>query len=308
MLSPQLTDAALLKEELMMRNFTKRQRSVLDFIYRLSWCCGKKVAIIPMLKDFALVGIDQTKIKAEIACLITEKVIIRDESGTKYFFNENFNDWGVSVVQSYNGDRYQELINLNCGLAEKASGEGNGLAKTASELAEKASGEGNGLAKTASELAEKASGEGTNLPKQQVKQGDNNNNNNYNNNKIISIMSQEESQYISVLEKIPLYPIDREKDLSYYHELEQRYPKIDLLEMIKDWESYKLDKPLKKNDNPRSQINTQCKLCIKWNKCLKQNSRDKPPTKPPGFKPPQAGNFEQRKHTDDYFDNVYKEV
>lgn len=39
----------------------------------------------------------------------------------------------------------------------------------------------------------------------------------------------------------------------------------------------------------------------------KARSRDKPPNKS-GYKAPQAGNFEQRKYDDDFFDHLYKNV
>lgn len=91
--------------------------------------------------------------------------------------------------------------------------------------------------------------------------------------KDIIIMSDDEARYISTLEKIKDYPLDRKKDIEYYNILKERYPQVNLVEMIQDYATYKLDNPLKKNDNPRSQINTQCKLCIKWGRCIKE---DKP--------------------------------
>jgi hypothetical protein len=83
------------------------------------------------------------------------------------------------------------------------------------------------------------------------------------------IMTPDEAEYIKVLETIPNYPIDRARDIEYYHNLETKYPALDLTEAIKDWSIYKLDKPLKPKDNPRAQINTSFKNYVKWGKCLK---------------------------------------
>ena len=88
----------------------------------------------------------------------------------------------------------------------------------------------------------------------------------------IIIMTPEQDKYISILKTIKNYPLNLEKDIEHYNTLIDRYPEVDLIEMLKDWASYKLDKPLTKKCNPRSQLNTQCKLCIKWNKNIKNNT------------------------------------
>lgn len=91
--------------------------------------------------------------------------------------------------------------------------------------------------------------------------------NNYNN---IIILTPDEAQFLEVLQTIPNYPYDRNKDLAMYYRLKERYPQLDLIEAIKDWATYKLDKPLKEGDNPRSQINTACKKYIEWGRNLKK--------------------------------------
>lgn len=84
------------------------------------------------------------------------------------------------------------------------------------------------------------------------------------------ILTADESAFISVLGTIEGYPLDRVRDLEMYKTLGDRYPTIDLLEAIKDWAVYKLDHPLKKSENPRSQINTSFKNCVKWGKNIKK--------------------------------------
>jgi len=116
MANPQITDAHLriahsINEAIMMRDFTKRQRKILDLILRLSWGCNKKEAIIPFQKDFCLVGINEVDIRKELEWLVVSKVIIRDD--TVYSFNKNFDDWEVSRVKPFLPDRLSELLSLN---------------------------------------------------------------------------------------------------------------------------------------------------------------------------------------------------
>lgn len=87
----------------------------------------------------------------------------------------------------------------------------------------------------------------------------------------IVILSEDENKFITILSKIENYPLDRKKDLEMYHSLGARYPELDLLEAIEDFRQYKMDKPLQKKSNSRSQINTSFKNYVKWGKCLKKN-------------------------------------
>ena len=86
----------------------------------------------------------------------------------------------------------------------------------------------------------------------------------------VVILQPDEAAFISILESVKNYPIDRAKDIEMYKTMQERYPTINLLEAIKDWSVYKLDNPLKKGTNPRSQINTSFKKCVDWGKNLKQ--------------------------------------
>ncbi|MBU5440280.1 hypothetical protein KQI42_19995 [Tissierella sp. MSJ-40] len=87
----------------------------------------------------------------------------------------------------------------------------------------------------------------------------------------IYILSDDEKQFLDILNQIENYPLDREKDLEMYKTLGERYPALNLLEAIEQWKMYKLDQPLKAKSNPRSQINTSFKKYVEWGKCLKNN-------------------------------------
>ncbi|MBS4535965.1 hypothetical protein GOQ29_10110 [Clostridium sp. D2Q-14] len=91
------------------------------------------------------------------------------------------------------------------------------------------------------------------------------------------IMTPQEVEYISVLEKITNYPLDRKKDLDYMKELEKRYPKLDLVEAITKFSDWILDNPFKQNANHRSQINTSFSKYLEWGQCLKKEKKSKRP-------------------------------
>ena len=118
MANPQPTDAHLrishaISEELMMRDFTKRQRSILDFILRLSWGCGKKQAIIPKMQDFEICGVARTKIKDELNYLVNARVIEWEKEMNLFSFSKNYDTWKISIVPNYNKERLTELVHIN---------------------------------------------------------------------------------------------------------------------------------------------------------------------------------------------------
>lgn len=131
--NPQPTDAHIriahsISEAIMMRNFSKRQRSILDLILRLSWGCGQKVAIIPRQKDFEIVGVDESKIKNELDWLVSANVLFWNRETNEFAFLKDFERWAVSLVPSYNRFRFEELLHVNL-----TSQNGKFLAKAATK-------------------------------------------------------------------------------------------------------------------------------------------------------------------------------
>jgi hypothetical protein len=100
-----------INEAIMQRDFSKRQRKVLDLILRLSWGCNKSVAVIPYQRDFEIVGISESKVKAELDWLISSRIITRDND--QYQFNKNFEEWQVSRVKPFQPDKLAKLVSLN---------------------------------------------------------------------------------------------------------------------------------------------------------------------------------------------------
>ena len=116
MADPQPTDAHLrvahsINEAIMMRDFSKRQRKILDLILRLSWGCNKGIALIPRQRDFQTVGIGEGHIKAELTWLSQSHVIVID--GDTYSFNKDFDQWQVSRVRPFIPEKLTELVRYN---------------------------------------------------------------------------------------------------------------------------------------------------------------------------------------------------
>lgn len=116
MANPQPTDAHLrmahsIGEQLMVSHFTEQQRRILDLILRLSWGCGKKQAKIPHQRDFEVVGVRESHVRAHLDWLVESKVILRDIN--TYSFNKDFDQWRVSRALAYTPQRLTELVSLN---------------------------------------------------------------------------------------------------------------------------------------------------------------------------------------------------
>lgn len=116
MANPQPTDAHIriahsITEAIMVRDFSKRQRKILDLILRLSWGCGKKYAYIPLQRDFTIVGVNEVDVKKELIWLEVSKVIFRTEN--IYSFNKDFEQWEVSRVKPWEPQKLSKLLSIN---------------------------------------------------------------------------------------------------------------------------------------------------------------------------------------------------
>lgn len=271
MANPQPSDAHLriahsINEELMMRDFHKRHRNILDLILRLSWGCGKNEAIIPRLKDFEICGVPATKITGELEYLVNACVISWNSHTNQFWFNKNYDSWRIPVVKRYDKDLLRSLIHINLEIQK-----GNNLPKMGSDFPK---GEESSPQVVGSLFPKREVGEGLEQP---VPTAEGMSKESIINkvSKDIIVLQPDESEFLAVLENVPGYPLDRVKDLTLYGELGKRYPTIDLVEAIKDWSIHKLDKPLdpSKNQNPRGQINTSFKKYVEWGKNLKHSDK-----------------------------------
>lgn len=100
-------------DELIRRDFTKRQKDIMQFIWRLSYGCRKKSAKVPLLKDFAMCGVLPSHISTELRYLEQCKVITWDRSTNTFEVNKNYDSWQVNPVKGWDEKRFRELIHEN---------------------------------------------------------------------------------------------------------------------------------------------------------------------------------------------------
>ncbi|MNW47208.1 Bacteriophage replication protein O [compost metagenome] len=99
--------------ELIRRNFTKRQKDILLFIWRLSYGCNLKEAFIPKLKDFEICGIPATHIKKELLFLENAKVISWNKDEKLFAIKKDYDLWQISPVMGWDPERLDFLIHQN---------------------------------------------------------------------------------------------------------------------------------------------------------------------------------------------------
>jgi hypothetical protein len=105
---------ALIRAEILKRDFTKRQLTILTFIETFSFPYGKESAIIPKLKDFEVAGISATKVKDELTKLIDLNVITWERGkDTNEFWINDPREWKANYHSTYNDIRSRELFFLN---------------------------------------------------------------------------------------------------------------------------------------------------------------------------------------------------
>lgn len=100
-------------DEIIRRDFSKRQKDILQFILRLSYGCNHKVAHVPLLRDFSLCGVTQNHITEELLYLKNCKVIDWSREDMFFSFNKNYEIWQVSPVKKWDDERFRELIHIN---------------------------------------------------------------------------------------------------------------------------------------------------------------------------------------------------
>ena len=121
---PQLEDGYLrianeVWNQLMMCQFKREQRGIIDLIIRLSWGCGKKWAHIPRQKDFCLAGVYESHVKRELEWLEKANVITIDREQKMYQFNKHYDTWRVSIGRGYDEDALAQLVALNLQISKK---------------------------------------------------------------------------------------------------------------------------------------------------------------------------------------------
>jgi hypothetical protein len=62
---------------------------------------------------------------------------------------------------------------------------------------------------------------------------------------------------LKALSEVPGYKVDMVIDGDYLQELIEEFPGVDVINLLKGWKAYKIDKPFKAKDNKRSQLRNQ---------------------------------------------------
>lgn len=116
MASPQPTDAHLriahsLWEEITMRDFSKRQRSVIDLLLRLSWGCGKKAWMYDSYADFEAVGVYRNVVSEELQYMEGNRIIKWFPEFRIIMFNKNFEEWTIPRKKKASSEHMKRLVN-----------------------------------------------------------------------------------------------------------------------------------------------------------------------------------------------------
>ena len=107
-----LIKSFMIRGELLKRDFTKRQMTIIMFIFTFSYLYGKEFALIPKLQDFEICGISKTKIKSELRKLEEMNVVIWYQEENLFGINNPF-EWETSYNAGFNDVRGKELFMLN---------------------------------------------------------------------------------------------------------------------------------------------------------------------------------------------------
>jgi len=102
-----------LYNEILRRNFSKRQQNIILFIWRLSYGCGKKDCIISKFNYFELAGVDKSDIKTELEFLSDCHVIEWNKESATFGINKNFDYWQITPNKKWNKNKFAELLAEN---------------------------------------------------------------------------------------------------------------------------------------------------------------------------------------------------
>jgi hypothetical protein len=104
----------MIRTEILKRDFSKRQLTILSVIMTFSYFYGKESAWIPKLKDFAIAGVSPTKITEELTKLVDMGVITwqRGKDTNEFAINDP-TLWTTRYHSSYDDVRSRELFFVN---------------------------------------------------------------------------------------------------------------------------------------------------------------------------------------------------
>lgn len=100
-------------DEILRRNFTKRQQNLVLFIWRLSYGTGQKDCEVQQFNLFELSGIYKSDIKKELNYLRECAVLDWDEKTMVFSINKNYKLWQISPNKNWDLDNFKSVIHHN---------------------------------------------------------------------------------------------------------------------------------------------------------------------------------------------------
>lgn len=105
--------ATELMDEIIRRDFSKRQLAILHFIIRLSYGCQKKDCFIGKFNAFELAGLNKSDIKKELKFLRECRVINWDEISMIFSINKDYEKWQINPTKGFEKEKLDQLIHEN---------------------------------------------------------------------------------------------------------------------------------------------------------------------------------------------------
>lgn len=118
MANPQIEDGYIrianeLWNEVLRRDFSKRQQNIILFIWRLSYGTGQKDCHIPKFTFFEIVGVYKQDVKKELKYLRECSVLNWDEKSMVFSINKHYKNWQINPIKNWDLDKFNDLIHHN---------------------------------------------------------------------------------------------------------------------------------------------------------------------------------------------------
>src|SRR5699024_412634 len=102
-----------LYDEILRRNFSKRQQNLVLFIWRLSYGTGQKDCEVNQFNLFELAGIYRSDIRKELNYLRECAVLNWTEKDMVFSINKNYKLWQITPNKNWDSEKFNSLIHLN---------------------------------------------------------------------------------------------------------------------------------------------------------------------------------------------------
>ncbi|UOQ49633.1 replication protein [Gracilibacillus caseinilyticus] len=118
MAEPQLENGHIriandLWNEILRRNFSKRQLNLILFIWRLSYGTGQKDCVIPNFTHFEIAGMYKQDVKKELTFLVDCAVLDWEQETMVFSINKDYHHWQITPNKKWNNDLFTQLIHTN---------------------------------------------------------------------------------------------------------------------------------------------------------------------------------------------------